>query len=301
MKEDSPKDRKSESPKASRKYEASSLKSETEHSALGIPQSEIKELQTANSKLPTEQMEVHHHPEVEKKGFKEYILEGLMIFLAVMMGFFAESLREHISDNKREKEYIRSFAEDLKKDTAALHYSIRRLNRDITNCDSIIRLYATNKLAQKPDSLVLQMSFGAGHSVDVFFNDRTSSQLKGTGSMRLIRNKAIADSMLKYWNNQFRLQQMHDRFENIRMEQHKAGWRTFNWYAILYNIASTDKKGVPATKVIADKSQLTEFVNVCATLYNSGTGQYLPLLNDQLNLATTIIATINKQYPPENE
>jgi hypothetical protein len=248
-------------------------------------------------------MEVHHHPQLhhEKKPWKEYFLEFLMIFLAVTMGFFAESLREHISDNKREKEYIRSFAEDLKKDTAALQHSIRRLNGDITNCDSIIRLYATNKLTQKPDSLVLQMSFGAGHSVDVFFNDRTSSQLKGTGSMRLIRNKAIADSMLKYWNNQFKLQQMHDRFENIRMEQHKAGWRTFNWYAFVYNFTLTTREKVPVTKAIADKSQLNEFVNICSTLYNSGTGQYLPLLNDQLNLATTIIATINKQYPPESE
>ena len=64
---------------------------------------EEKELQTENRPLPIETMEVHHHPEVEKKGFKEYLLEGLMIFLAVTMGFFAESLREHIGDNNREK------------------------------------------------------------------------------------------------------------------------------------------------------------------------------------------------------
>jgi len=31
-------------------------------------------------------MEVHHHPHVEKKNFKEYFLEFLMIFLAVTMG-----------------------------------------------------------------------------------------------------------------------------------------------------------------------------------------------------------------------
>jgi hypothetical protein len=48
-------------------------------------------------------MEVHHHPEVEKKGFKEYILEGLMIFLAVTMGFFAETIREDISDRAKGK------------------------------------------------------------------------------------------------------------------------------------------------------------------------------------------------------
>jgi len=31
-------------------------------------------------------MEVHHH-KVEKKNFKEYLLEGLMIFIAVTVGF----------------------------------------------------------------------------------------------------------------------------------------------------------------------------------------------------------------------
>jgi len=48
-------------------------------------------------------MEVHHHPTVEKKNFKEYFLEFLMIFLAVTLGFFAESYREHLVDIKKEK------------------------------------------------------------------------------------------------------------------------------------------------------------------------------------------------------
>jgi hypothetical protein len=39
-------------------------------------------------------MEVHHHPHVEKKNFKEYLLEGLMIFIAVTMGFFAGTFKK---------------------------------------------------------------------------------------------------------------------------------------------------------------------------------------------------------------
>ena len=44
-------------------------------------------------------MEVHHHPHVEKKNFKEYFLEFLMIFLAVTMGFIAENVRERITEH----------------------------------------------------------------------------------------------------------------------------------------------------------------------------------------------------------
>lgn len=65
-------------------------------------------------------MEVHHHPEVEKKGIKEYILEGLMIFVAVMMGFFAESIRENITNGEHVKQLTTQLVHDLKSDTVAL-------------------------------------------------------------------------------------------------------------------------------------------------------------------------------------
>jgi hypothetical protein len=77
--------------------------SEINKSDIQNPTSEINPLPTAHSKLQTETMEVHHHPEVEKKGLKEYLLEGLMIFLAVTMGFFAETIRENISENGKAK------------------------------------------------------------------------------------------------------------------------------------------------------------------------------------------------------
>jgi hypothetical protein len=51
-------------------------------------------------------MEVHHHPNVENKNFKEYFLEFLMIFLAVTLGFFAESLRVNIVENKKLHGYM---------------------------------------------------------------------------------------------------------------------------------------------------------------------------------------------------
>ncbi|HVW14957.1 MAG TPA: hypothetical protein VHB54_14070 [Mucilaginibacter sp.] len=66
-------------------------------------------------------MEVHHHPEVEKKGFKEYLLEGLMIFVAVMMGFIAESVRENITNGEHAKQLTMQLVRDLKNDTAILN------------------------------------------------------------------------------------------------------------------------------------------------------------------------------------
>jgi hypothetical protein len=74
-------------------------------------------------------MEVHHHPHVDsdshrKKGFKEYFLEFLMIFLAVTLGFFAESFREHLANKEKENHYIQSLISDLRADTLGLHYDL---------------------------------------------------------------------------------------------------------------------------------------------------------------------------------
>lgn len=77
-------------------------------------------------------MEVHHHPKVERKNFKEYFLEFLMIFLAVTLGFFAENIRESIAHRKKEKEYIVSIIQDLKMDTAGINkHLIYRQDRKI--------------------------------------------------------------------------------------------------------------------------------------------------------------------------
>src|SRR5579885_3188946 len=61
-------------------------------------------------------MEVHHHPKVEKKNFKEYFLEFIMIFLAVTLGFFAENVRESFANKEKEHHYIQNLIADLHSD-----------------------------------------------------------------------------------------------------------------------------------------------------------------------------------------
>lgn len=253
-------------------------------------------------------MEVHHHPHVEKKNFKEYLLEGLMIFVAVTMGFFAENIRERISDREKEREYIKLLSDDLKKDTAALYYSINRLKFDISRNDSLVVLFAKNKLKEQNDATLSELTLYSGLSVDIVFNDRAASQLKGSGAMRLIKHVNVTDSILQYWNNQIRLNEIHDRFENTRLEHRKAGYKIFNWYLAYYKhsdiigIHTTDTSIINLpVKAIYNENTIIEFINICANLLNTGSGQYMPLLKKQLQLATELIALLQKEYHLENE
>lgn len=61
-------------------------------------------------------MEVHKHPHhvLQKKKWPEYLLEFLMIFFAVFLGFFAESIREHKSDKGRLLREMHTMKETLR-------------------------------------------------------------------------------------------------------------------------------------------------------------------------------------------
>ncbi len=74
----------SEEEKIEESREDGKTESPEEQSEVLSPESGVEAVSFTESEIKT--MEVHHHPHVEKKNFKEYLLEGLMIFLAVSMG-----------------------------------------------------------------------------------------------------------------------------------------------------------------------------------------------------------------------
>jgi hypothetical protein len=169
---------------------------EENNSAFDIPHSEINEpLTTHNS--PLTNMEVHHHPEVEKKGFKEYILEGLMIFLAVTMGFFAETIREGISESAKGREYIRSFAQDLRRDTATFSGVIAFDAAKLMALKSIFACYDSIENNSKSTGCLIPVMKSSVSNRVANFTDGTLQQLKNAGGFRLL-NKSDRDSVVAY-------------------------------------------------------------------------------------------------------
>jgi len=104
------------------------------------------DIETFNPNLETENMEVHHHPQLEHKPkpWKEYILEYIMIVLAVTTGFFAENLREHITERHQEKEYIISLDEDMHENDSVLTSMIIAHQQNVLMMDSLIHTSPKN-------------------------------------------------------------------------------------------------------------------------------------------------------------
>ena len=121
-----------------------------------------------------------------------------MLFFAVFCGFLAEYQLEHKIEKEKGMQYIRSFYEDLKTDTA-----------DLSECIKIYELKQSvfKKRYECFDSMPIQLkSFNpcivdfvnqASAFPDLVTEDRTMLQLKNAGGLRLLK-KADADSILAY-------------------------------------------------------------------------------------------------------
>ena len=142
-------------------------------------------------------MEVHHHPHVEKKNFKEYFLEFLMIFLAVTMGFFAEGIRENISDHEKEKGFIKSLVRDIRDDNAALNIQQKKFQERVSLLDSLINTLNSSTVATNTSNIYYYGRL-ATKSYGFLANTRTIDQVRSTGGFRVIKNANVVDAIMSY-------------------------------------------------------------------------------------------------------
>ena len=148
----------------------------------------------------TENMEVHKHPHhvTHKKKWGEYLLEFAMLFLAVYLGFLAENYREHQVEKDRAKQYVRSFYNDLKTDTAefaGIIVSYQRKMEVFSKRDECFDSLSNHTQSYNP--CVDKLIWNASGFPDMVNADQTLLQLKNAGGLRLL-SQTDADSILNY-------------------------------------------------------------------------------------------------------
>jgi hypothetical protein len=144
-------------------------------------------------------MEVHHGHHHPNKKLKEYFLEFCMLFLAVTLGFLAENLREHITERKREKEFIKSIVHDLKSDTSDIGTSSTRLLGQVHKQDTLIILLPAYKEGDTTNKKLYNLYFqSAANETQVKFNRNAIDQMLNTGGTLLITRQRILDSIMYY-------------------------------------------------------------------------------------------------------
>ncbi|MFT3681053.1 MAG: hypothetical protein QM791_12315 [Ferruginibacter sp.] len=233
-------------------------------------------------------MEVHHHAHHGgKKNWKSYIWEFLMLFLAVFCGFLAEWRLEHMIENHREEEYIHSMVEDINADIEQTTKLLTDVNNRISMTDSLLAALSSEDIKEHSDKAYGLWLTTIGFP-DFIQNDRTIQQLKGSGALRLIRNKAVSDKIMEY-DQAVRLLSVTQN----NMNAIAANTTLFNQTFDFINLSKKTGQPVPLTE--NGKRSLNEaYANRSFWKFNlTGLRQRLLNLNKK---GTEVAEFIKKQY-----
>jgi hypothetical protein len=177
----------------------------------------------------SENMEVHHHPDVhhKPKKWKDYFLEFLMIFLAVTMGFFAENIRENYVEHKSAREYASLLIEDLATDTVELNRDAHVLNLIIAAGDSL-----GNLLSSDPTLIVggklYYYEYLSSTRWNLISHDATLQQLKSSGALRYLGDTSLIRKIMNYEESVQFIYLGQNRFEPQKIENWSLVQKVFD-------------------------------------------------------------------------
>ena len=238
-------------------------------------------------------MEVHHHPKVEKKNFKEYFLEFLMIFLAVTMGFFAESVHEHFNKNEIEKRNIESYYVDLKKDSADLIWVIKRCEKNISLIDSLSQIQGAFT-----DTSFQRQLFYYGRQLGFLYSlnpqESAFQQMQSSGTLSLIQHQNILDSILNYHARNQVIKMGEEEMENAYNHAVESSAQFLDFR----NLDVTDFSHVSNKKslrIIGNTQRVQEYIN-WKIFQRGATENYVLWLKIQLACLRNLIPLLRSQY-----
>lgn len=240
-------------------------------------------------------MEVHHpHHISHKKKWKEYFLDFFMLFLAVTLGFFAENQREHLVERHKESQYIQSLYEDLKKDTSILN-AIERYNKlQIDKIDSTTKIINDAIWNDSTLKLIYAWNLKTLGNIRLSLNERTSSQLKNSGSMRLIENQIISNKISEYWELSEIAKNDGSTIEELKLKAREKSYSIFD--QTCYEDISLGKVGKHPKLMNYDSFTLKEYNNRIVHIRNSIKNVHHPRILKLKNKAIELLVDLKKEY-----
>lgn len=241
-------------------------------------------------------MEVHHsHQEHPGRKLKDYFYEFFMLFLAVTAGFIVENLRENYVERHREKEYIESLIEDIKSDTLAIQETIKRVKYQVEGVDSLLKIMEKPILHDFKNKLYYYSLKYLGSATYFEHTDRTISQLKNTGGLRLIQKTGASDSIITYYSTVYNSEYNGEFNMKLYDKILTYGKEMFDFkYIQIYKIDQF--LSTPGLVMLNDNPNfISKYYNE-VLFYNMSIKGYANLLNTQKVKAKSLISFLKKSY-----
>ncbi len=260
-------------------------------------------------------MEVHHHPHVEKKTLKEYFLEGLMIFLAVSMGFIAENIRERITENERAHELAESLYQEVYSDSIQLQKILVLRDRKEQASNYLLGYLKDSSLTNTSHTFYRNFTWEFVIQTATIFEPAEGmlNQLRNSGSLRYFKNNELQKecgqlsvAITKIRSRiEFELQFYQQYIRPVALT-----FYNFNWYneitkqgslSVIESITKEpDPKELPVMNNASafNKTECINLINYHLIILRSTKGGYL---NTYLKINHNLLETLRKEYKLKSE
>jgi hypothetical protein len=149
-------------------------------------------------------MEVHHtHHPTHKKKWSEYIIEFVMLFAAVTLGFFAENVREHQVVIERKNQNLEAMIEDLRSDSVQIEERTKEYlaGMQILEELKLASLEYQQKKMTENDYInyIIHKNENIMVGISLFINNAAYKNTISTGSLSVIESKEIKQLIAEYY------------------------------------------------------------------------------------------------------
>ncbi|HUR65774.1 MAG TPA: hypothetical protein VMZ03_05445 [Chitinophagaceae bacterium] len=240
-------------------------------------------------------MEVHAHSHTPRKKWTHYFWEFIMLFLAVIAGFYAENIREHKVEHKRGKEYLKSFLSDLRTDTAHYRELLDDYEKKLKVLEHNYECYSLIKVRSDFNQCLWKIIEETFSFPDLITEDRTLQQLKSSGALRLIP-KQDADSITKY-DSEIREQLQGER---TGVQEAQSLLRNAYFELLNYDVAYKglqERKFMAGSRVIdiSDPAKIDRLFSILTRYQQLMEGQ-VGNISDLYNRAVSLINYFSGKY-----
>jgi hypothetical protein len=143
--------------------------------------------------METHSQELHKAP---GHGWKHYLFEFFMLFLAVTLGFLVENLREHYVEHGRAKQFLQSMLVYVQTNTKNLDSLMFQDRIIIANHDSLVNWLLADSATIDRAAFARKMS--AVWIRNFLVRNETYEQMKSSGSLRYVGDIEFLKKMMDY-------------------------------------------------------------------------------------------------------
>ncbi|MDR3011036.1 MAG: hypothetical protein LBV59_24130 [Sphingobacterium sp.] len=174
---------------------------ENENNQNGPEESASADNEIQNPKIVApNKMEVHHTHHGEKKSWRTYAWEFMMLFLAVFCSFLAEYQLEHQIERERVKKYMHDMVVNLKQDTIRVSQALQANVTTGKGLDSLREEIALAASGKGNIKRIYQLTWSYNNVNGVLFNKSALKQLENSGSLRLVDNDDLVNEIHQYYD-----------------------------------------------------------------------------------------------------